>query len=730
MSNVIASPFSVFFDRSGQPLDNGYIYIGTAGINPETSPITVYWDLSLAVTAAQPIRTLAGYPSRDGSPSAIVINQIAYSIVVRDRTGALVFSDLNVLTDAAAFAETVADVPALRQLNATTTSTQVMLKSNYVSGDGGGVFRYDNTDTTSADNNGTIIVDAAARRWKRNRVSDTYFLRDFGPIGSGSDLSTLTLAIASAKADGRRLDCHGRTLVMPATGLRVALSAGETLRLTDLRLDLSAIATSQALTSSWSSKFGAGFVAEQSTGVDMWNGSYNVTLLTAAASRGGVGLAVAELSSFTVGDEIIIRDATRVWDADGSICSEGATIIAKSAATGAGTLTLAGNLRSSYTTSATVRRWISANIDIDGVDLVGGGVGADQDGMWIWGMSGARLRNVAVAALENRGLVVANCRRAFVDNMTATRCAKNGLGYGIATNGSDRVQITNLDGSNCRHLFTSGKGPGGSTMQSMIEISNVSADGMQDAVVDAHPGVYAMTANNLLSRGAANAGTSGDGLILFQGTHLSASNARQVGPCRRHAIVVEQFGHLDETGGSRFQFSNCVTEASTQAVTNYGFIFNDASCVAANGFTGNTTSNTQTIELAACDMRSRSGTSILASTNTINDVRVMGGAHRSLGPAQNGHGFLAQASSAGSIQRVAAIGTTFESNGGAGFAAYFQQGRAAAQITGHVAGCASRGAQQWGFRVDEGTLTYAPLDAVGFTTSATVAGTGGTLTAY
>lgn len=96
MSSEVTSPFTVFFDRSGQPLDNGYVYIGTAGINPEVSPITVYWDTSLTTTAAQPIRTLNGYPSRSGSPGSIFIDTslTSYSIVVRDRTGALVYSNL------------------------------------------------------------------------------------------------------------------------------------------------------------------------------------------------------------------------------------------------------------------------------------------------------------------------------------------------------------------------------------------------------------------------------------------------------------------------------------------------------------------------------------------------------------------------------------------------------------------------------------------------------------
>jgi hypothetical protein len=107
MSIEVISPFTVFYDRTGQPLDAGYIYIGTPGINPEVSPITVYWDSSLTTTAAQPIRTLAGYPSRDGSPSSIIASQSPYSIVIKDKSGALVFSDLNFTAPAYAFTQTI-----------------------------------------------------------------------------------------------------------------------------------------------------------------------------------------------------------------------------------------------------------------------------------------------------------------------------------------------------------------------------------------------------------------------------------------------------------------------------------------------------------------------------------------------------------------------------------------------------------------------------------------------
>jgi hypothetical protein len=95
MSNAVTNPFPLFYASDGQPLNAGYIYVGTAGINPETSPITVYWDAALTITAAQPIRTLNGYPSQSGSPGQPVISASSYSITVRDSAGVLVYSNLN-----------------------------------------------------------------------------------------------------------------------------------------------------------------------------------------------------------------------------------------------------------------------------------------------------------------------------------------------------------------------------------------------------------------------------------------------------------------------------------------------------------------------------------------------------------------------------------------------------------------------------------------------------------
>lgn len=91
MSTNIVPPFPVFTDSTGAPLDNGFVYVGTANLNPVSNPIAVYWDAALTVVAAQPIRTINGYLSQSGSPGTL-FSAVDYSITVKDSTGVQVFT--------------------------------------------------------------------------------------------------------------------------------------------------------------------------------------------------------------------------------------------------------------------------------------------------------------------------------------------------------------------------------------------------------------------------------------------------------------------------------------------------------------------------------------------------------------------------------------------------------------------------------------------------------------
>jgi len=92
MSALSIQPtFPIFTETDGQPLENGYIWIGTANLDPQGNPINVYWDAALTIAAPQPIRTLNGYPSRNGTPGRLYVDS-DYSIRVQNSKGSLIYS--------------------------------------------------------------------------------------------------------------------------------------------------------------------------------------------------------------------------------------------------------------------------------------------------------------------------------------------------------------------------------------------------------------------------------------------------------------------------------------------------------------------------------------------------------------------------------------------------------------------------------------------------------------
>jgi parallel beta-helix repeat protein len=93
MTVIANPPYPSYFDVDGSPLEDGYIYFGAANQNPETNPITVYWDAAYTQPALQPIRTSGGFTYRAGTPANIYVST-DFSITVRDKNLRLVYSKL------------------------------------------------------------------------------------------------------------------------------------------------------------------------------------------------------------------------------------------------------------------------------------------------------------------------------------------------------------------------------------------------------------------------------------------------------------------------------------------------------------------------------------------------------------------------------------------------------------------------------------------------------------
>lgn len=164
MALQIGSPFQQFFDRSGSPLDNGFVYVGAVNLNPETNPLTIYYDDALTIPAAQPLRTLNGYIMRNGSPARLYTSQEDFSLTVREKSGALVFA--------------VADANSLSDL-----------ASDLASGSGSSMIGYNQGGASAVD------------RTVQSRLRDFVSVKDFGAVGDGvtDDTAAFNAAFASSQ---------------------------------------------------------------------------------------------------------------------------------------------------------------------------------------------------------------------------------------------------------------------------------------------------------------------------------------------------------------------------------------------------------------------------------------------------------------------------------------------------------------------------------------------------
>lgn len=174
----ISTPFPIYTDLKGEPLENGYIYIGEKNQNPEVVPITVYWDQALTISAAQPIRTIAGYPSYSGTPARLYLNA-EYSTTVRNKNGALVYTS-PVPTDFIDIVFPLSNISALLDYEDAEDETSVNVQGYYAQNDGGGgIFNWDSTINKNTANGGTIIDPSVSLALQGTGVGNGCWIRQY-----------------------------------------------------------------------------------------------------------------------------------------------------------------------------------------------------------------------------------------------------------------------------------------------------------------------------------------------------------------------------------------------------------------------------------------------------------------------------------------------------------------------------------------------------------------------
>jgi hypothetical protein len=97
-ANSLLPPFPLFTDTTGQPLEGGYIYIGQPGLEARSNPKASFFNVGLTIptgtATGAAIRTTGGYPSNNGAPAMVYVDE-DFSITVTDRNDVLLYSTLN-----------------------------------------------------------------------------------------------------------------------------------------------------------------------------------------------------------------------------------------------------------------------------------------------------------------------------------------------------------------------------------------------------------------------------------------------------------------------------------------------------------------------------------------------------------------------------------------------------------------------------------------------------------
>lgn len=207
------APYSTAFDTTGivSPAAKLNFYVTGTDTRLDT-----YSDYNLTIPNSNPVQANGA-----GLFPSIFLKTAAYKVVLTTSDDDEIWTadpvyGIGVLSQSVGYnfvttADLLAGFPGSVTLGDGTVA-QTVGRTSETDG-GGGLFYYNASDTTTADNGGTIRVDGANRRWVW--IGHSPFPELFGAVGGGTDDTTaITKLLNAVMVSGAPIDAFGKTYVV------------------------------------------------------------------------------------------------------------------------------------------------------------------------------------------------------------------------------------------------------------------------------------------------------------------------------------------------------------------------------------------------------------------------------------------------------------------------------------------------------------------------------------
>lgn len=203
-ANSVLPSFPTFKDVDGLPLEGGFIYIGLPNLNPEVAPKQAYFDKELTIPAPQPIRTIGGYPSRNGTPSQIYVDG-QFSLTVRDKNKALIY---NAATEQLRFSPLISGIYDFRDVSTLLADTGSGFGAGSIWRTRSEGFSYEEAPSSATDHH---VTTAGGVKLYVLPVGSDFYAATFGIVGVAPDGSPFDERAKIAAAFAAAGDLAGLT---------------------------------------------------------------------------------------------------------------------------------------------------------------------------------------------------------------------------------------------------------------------------------------------------------------------------------------------------------------------------------------------------------------------------------------------------------------------------------------------------------------------------------------